>query len=361
VGDRFVLDLSPLRKGAKEVLKLSIQPPTGFALEDAAGFQAKGTISRFAEGVRVVVPLRPAIEVLVVVTEPDGRPAPGVRVFNLHVGGTRRSVRAGPTDREGQCRVRGVPEIWGELVRVEVVKNGRQAHSDKRRIERWGERIRLEARLPPAAPHLVGTLVGRWSGAYVYAGTASVSSIASVGYRLAHPPVMKTRLEVRVFRRTGAPAGRVLVRARVGKTSMSRRTDARGLATFVILPPGTATITVREPGFVSGPPVSVELLEAAVTRVEIREAVGGSIYVQVLDEEGLPVPFARITVKQPDGQPYTLLEDGRQILTHYTDRNGLATLPGLPPGPVTVTATFGTRKASAKAEAGATLELRLSR
>jgi hypothetical protein len=74
--------------------------------------------------------------------------------------------------------------------------------------------------------------------------------------------------------------------------------------------------------------------------VEVQEPVGGALDVLVVTEDGRPVPYARLDVEQPSGEPWIDLVKGVQRIDDFTDAEGRRSLGRLEPGEVEIYASW---------------------
>jgi hypothetical protein len=135
------------------------------------------------------------------------------------------------------------------------------------------------------------------------------------------------------------------------------RTDERGVLVLRDLPPGPARVTVLEPGLL---PTSVEttLADGRTVGLRLVEPVGMPAEIEVVDHLGRPVPCAAIEARAA-GRPYVFLDGDVQHLGHRTDTRGRTTLLTAPGFPLSVTARYGSRKATGTVEAGHRLRIHL--
>lgn len=140
----------------------------------------------------------------------------------------------------------------------------------------------------------------------------------------------------------------------------SGRTDLEGAILFEYLPPGPAFLHVREDGFLMPGELEVTLHAGTTTMVLVNEDAGLPLHVRVLDEHGCPVAGAALEFDPDNAGDFVWLEGDVQQFGFYTDQSGCFFVPRLPAGTVRVEARLGSREASGSAEAGGTIELRLS-
>jgi hypothetical protein len=82
----------------------------------------------------------------------------------------------------------------------------------------------------------------------------------------------------------------------------------------------------------------------------VRETMGRSAMVRVLDTDGFPLPNVQILLELPWGEPHVQLIDGVQDLDHWTDLSGRCRFIDLPADAVEVTAKHGSRQVIGKLE-----------
>jgi hypothetical protein len=164
------------------------------------------------------------------------------------------------------------------------------------------------------------------------------------------------RIEVFVTHRDGSPATDTVV---VVMGHGRKRTDAYGRVAFEELPAHTFTAAVLEPGFVRTS-VNVALGVGESTRVTLRESIGYTASVTVVDQAGAPVPFAEIEVFTGTAVPFVVWDGKTQVLTLHTDADGRCELRELPLQGARVRARFGSRSANGVVPEDGRLELRLN-
>ncbi len=352
-GDRFVLDAPLLRRGFEEAPVFEVGIPAGFASLERGILTVKGTISRFAERVRAEVVIWPEARVLVRVRKVDGTPAAGANLTDAFLGGWHH-FQAGvvTTDGSGSARLPAIPFIRGERVNVMAELDGRIARATKPvALVEPGEEILVEITLPEKAG---AAAIGIGGGA---GGMFGGRRGSKRNLRMAFPDAV---LEVEVRRRDGSPAADAQVVATpAGGIPCRARTGPDGTISFKgVLPAGEVVVSLEEPGLLAAPE-TVVLVSGSAGRVVLRETEGAASAVLVLDADGRPAAGAALTVATGSGLPYVLVDGAVQVLGIRTGPDGRCALPGLPPGTVTVTATLGSRTASASAEAGLPVEITL--
>ena len=121
----------------------------------------------------------------------------------------------------------------------------------------------------------------------------------------------------------------------------SQRTTPNGNATFLYVPAGEFRAELVEPGFVYTAQ-EVELGVAGSALVRLREPKGRLAKVQVLDQDGYPAPYVRVSLK-PEYGPEVVAIDKHEVQQGvlYTDRRGILRVEHLPHLRVTVEARRG--------------------
>lgn len=145
------------RPGTEAAVEVAMQAPAGYVAQKA--YSIDGYVSRRAERVRVLAPLRREAEVTLQVLDATGRPVRGARVTSVRMGGGEPSVyswterhvieppepelplpepalpeaegepvafRADPTDGDGWTRVRGVPALLDERFWIAAAEGDRE-------------------------------------------------------------------------------------------------------------------------------------------------------------------------------------------------------------------------------------------
>lgn len=343
----------PWDEGWREDLYLEVEPPRGFVMEDPGQYRLTGHLSRFTRVVAATVPAWPEADLTVLVLEQDGRRVCGATVDHVWFKGGTRSFPDRITDATGTVRLPGIPSIPGEQIRVFAGKDGRNEVSEFVLLETSREEVWAVVVLPPEPKE-------SWS----YRGPSGEISGSHRDPRYAEP-VGNGRLIIDAVRFCGRPAANSYVELRGPKTDRERwrstgRTGPDGMIQFEHLPPGPATVIVRERGFLMAAEMTVEVHPGTTTRVKIVEDRGKPVEVQVLDERGMPVAGAKLTFHPHTGAwHHAFMEGPVQRLGFFSDAQGRFTAPRLPAGKVRVYATLGSRSVDALTDAGSPLELRL--
>lgn len=315
------------------------------------------------------VPLAPTATLDLTVLGPDGTPAVGATVALVtahpeYAVFPRADERA---DAQGRLRISEIPAIPGERVSVWL---------------RWagpaGTPVAARARPepPPApteteevhgdAPQLVTSVPddGRrsWSATVRLAGpTAADVALGdhnetdndlpteeSLGEEA--PP--RARLVVRARTVDGTPWAGADVR---GAGILEATTDAYGAVAAEVVA-GKVRVTASGSGYL---PAAAEVVVEAgeETTVDLVEPRGARLTAVVVDERGVPLPFAHVGV---DGA-IVAAERGLQRIDERADVDGRRTWPRVEPGRRVVRARHGSRSAQATVDApdGASVEVRL--
>ena len=109
-------------------------------------------------------------------------------------------------------------------------------------------------------------------------------------------------------------------------------TDAGGAFDFGAMPAGRWAVWAGEPGSPLRPARAV-LFEGGGGPVELRIAPGWTLRGRLLDGDGRPRLFVLLQVRPADSLPAPA---PAFLVTVTTGRGGSFEVPGLPPGPVTV-------------------------
>jgi len=311
------------------VLRFRVEPPEGYVGWDRPDVFAR--VSPFAERLDFVYPLREAFDAVVTATL-DGAGVAGLRIGSLSIASrdlTGLDVKADAHDR---LHVRGLPHLRHEPMRLRVVSPTQQLRGDR------------DFTLPEAPENGISLPVELAAQFFNDPGHASTSGWTFERPKLRLPtsePIegRPARVRISVRRRTGEAA----VGARVWMNNATRRTDARGRVTFEDVPPGVQVATVKQAGMVA-------LLERLTIKpgveqeFSLRETQGGMIRVTVSDEEGRPLPYARLDLWQASMGAWVDLEGRVQRIDTFTDHRGQRLLRDVQHGRVRIIATWGSRR-----------------
>lgn len=344
------------------------EAPAGFVLPDET-LHVEPIIAAFVRRQRMVIPVWPAGRIRVRVLETDGRPATGPLRFAWSLGWPEREwewTRV-VADAEGQFESASLPLMPGADVRVHVQHEGDVVVGGRPRTAVGVVRI-VEGRSDYEAEL---SLPMERDGGRCSGGTA----------RWPYPeplPGGDAALRLRVLRSDGTPARRVRVLLRSADSSIDPRayiwnpsdgvdwtwqtevlTDDAGRASKDGLTLDRARrqdavrVILAEPGC-TYTEVVVPLPPGEIVNCELRESIGEEIDLTVVDADGLPVPWARVSAETLDGRDWTWspVEDGVQVVAPRTGLDGRIVLRGLPPGLIWVEAVSSGRRAKERLFAG---------
>ena len=340
-GGGHAMERSPLLPGAKGTWDIVARLPDGYAPESKEGMLLRGTVSPFASRVRGTVLVWPEARILLRVVEEDGSPVPGAAVITAKVAGGLVEVRGDPTNDFGEAVVRGVPALEGEEIILFAGREDRGAESAPGRLPPPGGELPIRVVLPREPAW--GLETGR--GVFFEGRTAGHRNLIAGE---------TGSLRVTVVRRDGRPATGVSVR--VGGSTA--RTNKYGVARFEHLRVGRREVFASAPGFVAES-AEVWIGLGVEATVELLEGEGYTGTVQVLDEEDRPVAGVTLEVVTEGGIPWCHMEGEVQVMGLHTGPDGRRALPHLPPGPVLVRATLGSRSGKGTVEGTGTTVIRL--
>ena len=303
-------------------------------------------ISRYADSVRGVLPAWRETDIRLRVLGPDAEMVAGAKLEFAYLDGSivaesseygllfdtdstvgMISGAKGTSDSSGLLRVRGIPLIDREVVRLGVEKGGRRVIV-KLRLRR-GRRVSAIARLPGSP--------SRGS----YTGSLITEKAEESGNR--YPRAEQGALVVRAFRNDGAVAADAMVRL-IGEDDYEARTNAEGVATFKQMVVGRYLLELAEPGILYA--TARQEIRAGITHAAtLTEPRGWAIEVRVVDDRGHAVPSAALDVTPSGGLGYVRILDRVQWIDHLTGRDGSLRVGPLPPGEARITARYGTRSA----------------
>jgi hypothetical protein len=350
-----------VERGPETHVEFRVAAPGGYVAETNDLHQLKACVSRRAERLRVIEPLRREADIRVRVVGAGGRPVVGARVTEAFRGGGPPGIvalaseipevadeipdeppiveidlgagvplaRSAPSGVDGWLRIRGVPHLLDERYWIVVGRGRSDAYVDVL-LAAFGERHAVEVKLPLASTRVVAS-----SSAIGIGGGCGGS------------------FRCRTNRREPASLD-VLVRLRDGRMGAGLNllvgtakgvTDGSGRVTFAGLRPGTYVVEVRDPDFIWAE-TQVELREAERRTFVLSEGPGWTARALLLDSTGRPVPFARVGIWSKAPVPYLRVEDGVQDLVFLTDARGEIRVPDLHHAAVSLDFLYGSRSAS---------------
>ncbi len=347
-------------RGPEAIVGYHVYAPDRYVAE-ALFREVKTRVSRRAERMRVVEPLRREADIRVRVVDTEGRRVAGARVVEAFLGGgppgiialdapppepepepeipeeqevdigaTVPQTRSSPSNADGWLRVRGVPHLLDERYWIVVGKGGSEAFVEVL-LGAFGERHAAEAMLPVASCRPLTT-----NSAISICGGCCGGFRRSSGRR----PAPAT-LDVLVRGKDGRMGARLEVLVGTAKGV----TDGAGRVTFQGLRPGAYAVRVDDPDFLWSE-AQVDLREGEWRTFVLSEGPGWTARARLLDSTGRPVPFAHAGILSKAPVPYLRVEDGVQDLVFLTDANGEIEVPDLHHAPVDLTFRYGSRSAS---------------
>ncbi len=304
-------------------LRIDVELPEGLA-RIGTEVHERFVLSRFAERARLAIPAWPETDLRVHIRELDGRPSVGAKVYSISIAGKGLNPKTIPAaDAAGAITIKGVPLLRHEQLALHVSHNLRAG----RVSVPVARRMQLDVQLNDEIDMSIGLGGGAGGGRRGRSGRRRV---------LLGRQVEPATLVLSVQHSSGAPARGMAVRFS-GKSGL---TDRYGQVRFEKVRPGRYLLFVFEPGFVTIRK-NIWLTNGETKHVTMREPVGATKIVHVQDHEGVPVPFARVTVH--GGTRYVRIQAGVQDLVLWTDLNGEIELPRLSRGNDHVMAVFGSR------------------
>lgn len=318
--------------------RTQVAPPEGYVYWDAQLWSQP--LSAYAHDLDVVVPLRRAVDVRLTVLAHDGAPAAEAVVYAFRIGSTSKRRPATLRDGFGTLHVQGVPFFRREAITFHVGIPGTTAE----------RRLRLRMGVDPSEP-LVGTVQlpepmpalgpGAEGG-----GSIGLGGHGSGAYFRGRFAGERGRAEVRVLRHDGSPA----VGATVRVERRSAVTDEDGVARLANIPVGEHPVLVEQRGLL---PITdtITIARGRVTRRALREGPGATVRLEVVDDRGEPLPYARFAATVPGERVQYIDEhEGVQRVDRYVDHDGRRTLERLDPRTRTVRVHWASRSTTVEVE-----------
>lgn len=355
----------PDRRGSPVALALTVRPPPGMLAQEPGAWER--LLHPAAERAEIRYPLRRTARVVVAFPREVQPFHPEEWSGNIWVAGHAAPREAQHFDGQGRLVVDALPWLSGERVDVQGQIADRWIVGGKALLgadARETVHVTLRAYPMPDLRHLVAQFES--NGAHLTVvhvrldGTKIQLTLQQrveileqalqldlSGVALAEPPpsprYVPRTLRVKVLTPTGLQAARAVVTAQ-GRSAV---TDERGVATFEEFPAGESDLVVLGAG--AGVATKVSVTEQGETEIEVRAERGGTLEVEVVDEQGRGLPYATLAVEQPHGLPWIDLFGGTQRLDPFTDVRGRRRLAGVL-GDARVTGTYGSRSATAEVE-----------
>jgi len=329
------------------------------------------TVSRYADRIEIVYPLRREARVQVYAEEYDGTPTERAQVEGFKIAGRHITEDMRAVPHRGGFLLHGVPFFREEALEVLVVRPPREVseveefeeieeiciefeEEDKDLVEddflfpdvyegaaigrgrlprEWARLLVVTATFPKNEDEIV--LFGGSGGSYTCRSSCCSGRRAATG-----------RVQVTVLRRSGAPAVGALVRVGIRRA----RTDFRGRAVVETIRVGEHTVRLQESGLV---PSTREVTVRAdrTSRVDLREEAGATVKIRVVDAQGEGLPFAILAVPRNAGWVDLRNETGSEAVQRvdpFTDGKGRRTLRRFPAGTWKFQASYGSREGTAE-------------
>lgn len=328
--------------GTPLTVGLKVAPPRGRLAWDKS--RTRTAISPYAKELVYVYPLRRERTALVTVDEADGSPA-AAHLRPAWAAGRELVASCIHGDAYDRFRVTGIPHLPGETLRVRATTAEPDFVGAATAVVAIPDDPREDILVRVKLPRLVhvSTTLPVWNSAISMGGGAG----GAFGGRLGRHVTLNTAgaVSVTVRRRNGEPAVNAIVR--VG--GRSTRTDASGRAHLGGVMPGTHVLEVVQVGML---PTSgrVEVKRGATVHVELEEPAGGSLEVEVVDDAGRPLPFARLEIENPSGRTWVDLQGDTQRLDPFCDHCGRRRYEAVEPGRLRVKARWGSRVKEVRVE-----------
>ncbi|MBL9088920.1 MAG: carboxypeptidase regulatory-like domain-containing protein [Planctomycetia bacterium] len=329
----------PVRGGRQVQFVISVRDVGEYVLWDADA--VSGVLAAGVSEVVVHLPLRRAMALDVTVLDPTGRPAQGATVAAAWVGGGRVGGGPWPVNADGVARVTAIPFLPGEPLIADVEWTPEPGAQDVVPAPEEGPSAEAPVRTRvPAHPSTPWAVTVRLVGPRAFLSDHNESdndvAASSAPEPSAPPTAPRGAARVRVVGIDGRPVAGATVT--VGAVEVPTATD--GEVTVEGLLAGDQTVTARADGHfpMSG---SVRVVAGRTTDVELREPVGATLDVLVVDATGAARTAARCVVRTGGTiAPFDVV-DGVQRLDDFTDARGRRTFARVAPGTVTLTATWG--------------------
>ena len=337
-----------MARAAREALfagHIKFKQVRGWVAWDAMSWSARR--SAYAERLEVVTPLRREVPVSVMVLDHTGAPCAEAYIASFSVAGKTKHAPTTEQDAYGNRHVDGVPYYRGERLSVSAAIDQTTAWATASMVlgPDPDRSVELQIRLPKPEPEGENGTIG--------IGGGSSSSFRDRGRRRKTHP--KGTVIARVLRHNGAPA----VNALVSGARCRARTDKTGRAVLETCLPGRHKIVVRQVGLLTIS-AEIEIVEGGTIEIELRESKGLRREIQVVDENGDPLPFARFELRRGNGRGDWIDEvEGAQRLDLFTDHEGRRTLARVGPHITHVAVFWGSRKATIDLGEGETGALRI--
>lgn len=339
---------------------VDLKVPRGYVRADRNVF---GTwISPEAKRLEAHVPLRVEAEIIVSIKGDLQIRDPAKLTGTVYLANASRYASNRFTlDGFGRLRVAGLPHFARELVEVDLTYGDKSITGSGRLGRDPSDPLVIEAaskKLKPPEAEAIWSSVSFDDDLWVeFFGELNLQRTVYTQAVEADPKTTG-RIAARVFRADGTPAEGAVVHLIHGDQVLFTRKDGRVL--FQGLEPGPERLAVLGAGTVAFH--AIEVVAGQEGRAEIRADLGGRIRLEVVDEEGEPVPYAEVTIEQPSEWEWVEVVDGVQRVDPFTNHRGVRTFHRVEAGTVTVNALYGSRYARGTVEVvqGRTVAFRLT-
>ncbi|MDJ0973260.1 MAG: hypothetical protein QNJ98_02210 [Planctomycetota bacterium] len=296
-----------------------VSPPDGHVYwDDDLWSQA---LSAYANELDVVVPLRQTVDVRLTVLAYDGSPASDAKVHEFRIGSKSKLRPESMRDGFGTVHVKGVPFFRRELItfRIGIPDTTAERTLELRMGTDASQPLTGSVQLPEPDPTM-GEAPFTNSRIGIGGGGRSGSFRTRGGGPRGHA-------EVRVTRHDGTPV--VGGKVRIGYKSAI--TNARGVAVIKDLRVGEHPVKVTQRGllFTTG---TVTVTAGVTEALALQEGKGATVVLEVVDDLGEPLPFARF-VAQVKGERVSYIDEqkGVQRVDRYVDHRGRRTITRIDP------------------------------
>lgn len=319
---------------------LAAHPPAGFVL--ARPPLAVNT--RLAAGVTTLVatiPVAPEAVLDVRVLGPDGRPAEGVCVLDLTLGGEATSYRV-ETPGPGLLRVRGLPHLAGEAVEAALLWRPAEDEGGTARPAALPPPGELDRELRTVVPE---SIAAPWSVEVTLPGPTDeivdhIESDNDLPFEehlegpAPDPKAPRGRVRLLLLGWDGRPV--------VGALVDGVATDGEGRALLEGQPLGEREFELGVPGrlVIRG---STRVRADEEVEATLREDVGARLEIEVVDVEGRPLPAATVELRGNAGLHFDQ-DAATQRVDCFTDHRGRRSIARVAPGPGSVHARWGGRR-----------------
>jgi hypothetical protein len=318
----------PARAGELLSLDVKAAPLTGYVQWEQGHYVDR--VSAYSKVVAIRVPLRRALPLHVRARGPDGAPVTDAKIRQIQFGDRILNEPDATIDAYGVVHSTVLPALRGEPV---VVHIGSDA---------LGMGGSVTARIPeaPGAPLEVDVTLTRSGGVGIGGGAGGLfRDRCGKAVTRAAGPVPETaeyaEVHVEVLRHDGQPA----VGADVYLSGQTHTTDDMGRVRFLDPREGRNHVHAVQRGL-HAISHTVHVISGEHVHVSVQEPKGRQLDVEVVDESGEPLPYARL---EPGASWFDEVA-GTQLADRYVDHLGRRRFARLSPYVRSFQVSFGTRK-----------------